>query len=178
MAFTREGIKARLNQRLGEEYIVCRKEAITELAPEIKREYEELARNEIMKWYSAYTPMFYGRRMSMLNIPYGEVNLSDWTFEMAFRSGLMGKDRKGGDLYEKVFIGGWHGGAWAGDTFRYRRPVNKWYVWGRQAVRTESAFDMYNADQEALSEKWREKILERTMEKLIPKIPDILWEVF
>lgn len=65
------------------------------------------------------------------------------------------KDRRGGDLFNKVFIEGWHGGAESGPGHpsaglpRYRVPTPYYTHWGPIAYRTESPFEIFTKNLDA-----------------------------
>jgi len=63
-------------------------------------------------------------------------------------------------LYDRVFIEGWHGGAWDGFSMRYRTPYPYYIKWGKHAVRTTSALNLFNRKVPSLEDKYKQKIME------------------
>lgn len=124
-------------------------------------------------FYAAYTPTQYERTYGLydvLNISYDRYGrvMYDEILDL-LDPGRMHTDRKGGDLFQKVFMEGWHGGAenigtsediWGSHPSPgipyYRKPGfvtfpdgtrrwHKWGKWGRRSVRTIApATMMYN----------------------------------
>lgn len=111
----------------------------------------------VNQFYAAYTPNFYDRHdglYDVLDMTYdqrGIVITGDGN-KLLFNKSEMHGDRRGGDLFNKVFIEGWHGGAessYRGDHPEsgvpyYRKPVGYYKYWGRRAVQTESPYHIIN----------------------------------
>lgn len=136
---------------------------------------EQLFNEAVNKFYSSYTPSQYERTWGLydvLNISqngYGEVIYDD-VIDLLDPSRLH-TDRKGGDLFEKVFMHGWHGGAeaiysneelWGSHPSTsgvpyYRKPGfitlpngakvwHRWGQWGKRAVQTIAPAEiLYNS---------------------------------
>jgi len=155
--------------------VECNEEALRELAPAIEQSFKEIYDTAVQEWYAAYSPKFYSRRGSLNNMADFIVDTDAFKATVGFFRSRMGKDRKNGDLSEKVFEQGWHGGANYNGTPHYRRPVpieaggdydgRGWFRWGREAVRTPSPLMLFDEQFDTLCEEWRGKIGALTLEK-------------
>jgi hypothetical protein len=84
----------------------------------------EIFVNAVNDFYSAYTPMFYVRTdglYDVLDIKTDKRGVVKYdSVDDLLEPSYMHKDRNGGDLYNKVFVSGFHGGAtgtdWRGET--------------------------------------------------------------
>ena len=113
----------------------------------------------VNQFYADYKPIpggytrQYGLR-DVLDIAYDHsgVVITGHDNRLLFDENEMHRDRKGGDLFHKVFMEGWHGGAESsrnGDHPEpgipyYRTPVDSYRYWGGKAVRTESPYHIIN----------------------------------
>lgn len=119
----------------------------------------EIFNRAVNQFYADYKPIpggyerQYGLR-DVLDIAYdyrGTV-ITGHDNRLLFDENEMHGDRRGGDLFNKVFIEGWHGGAEDsrnGDhpdpgTPYYRTPVGSYRYWGGKAVKTESPYHIIN----------------------------------
>ena len=85
----------------------------------------------------------------MYNIGVANFTQNKLDVEVGFEPDNMPQYERNGSkdgLYNLVYVGGWHGGAWGakGKDFNgpesvphYRRPLWKWTQWGRAAEREE-----------------------------------------
>lgn len=119
----------------------------------------EIFNNAVNQFYADYTPIpggydrQYGLR-DVLNIAYDQrgIVITGNDNRLLFDEMEMHGDRKGGDLFNKVFIEGWHGGAESscrGDHPEtgvpyYRTPIGFYKYWGGKAVKTESPYHIIN----------------------------------
>ena len=105
-----------------------------------------------------------------------------------FDQSKMHKDRHGGDLFNKVFMSGWHGGAESGDghpqngTPYWRTPIPIYSRWGRKARKTTSPYTMIARDLGAIeggemfmkfkeiSQYYNDKAVKTVIEHDIPDI--------
>lgn len=117
----------------------------------------EIFNRAVNQFYAEYTPKFYDRQYGLrdvLDIAYDHrgVVITGHDNRLLFDENEMHGDRKGGDLFNKVFIEGWHGGAESsrnGDhpepgTPYYRKPVGSYRYWGGKAEKTESPYHIIN----------------------------------
>ena len=117
----------------------------------------DIFNNAVDQFYTSYKPDFYEREYGLydvLNLEYDDRGLifTGNNNRGIFDEGKMHGDRKGGDLFNKVFIQGWHGGAessYRGDHPEpgipyYRKPVGYYTYWGRRSVQTKSPYDIIN----------------------------------
>lgn len=132
----------------------------------------QIFNSAVQEFYDAYTPKEYNRTYGLYDVldlktdSHGMVITSANGYLDLFDSSSLHGDRSGGDLFQKVFMEGWHGGAesiasgkaavWGSHpspgTPYYRRSgfvtypnstTKKWHKygkWGRVAVRTESPY--------------------------------------
>ncbi len=149
----------------------------------------QIFNDAVGNFYAAYTPTQYDRTYGLydvLNISYDRYGrvMYDEVLDLLEPS-RMHTDRKGGDLFQKVFMEGWHGGAerigaseeiWGAHPSPgvpyYRKPGfitlpdgtrkwHKWGKWGRRSVRTVApATMMYNELLVAESGYLHNKLLE------------------
>lgn len=123
---------------------------------------EELFKDSVTEWYDAYTPSKYRRRGNtssgtggLYEIFKTNVNADgDFDYdsvESLYNPNGMHKDRKGGDLYQKVFIQGWHGGG--GWPPRYRLPYRKYYRWGSIAYKSEPADQIFRRSLDSVDDE-------------------------
>ena len=149
----------------------------------------QIFNDAVGNFYAAYTPTQYDRTYGLydvLNISYDRYGrvMYDEVLDLLEPS-RMHTDRKGGDLFQKVFMEGWHGGAerigtseeiWGAHPSPgvpyYRKPGfitlpdgtrkwHKWGKWGRRSVRTVApAAMMYNELLVAESGDLHNKLLE------------------
>lgn len=131
---------------------------------------KQLFNDAVNKFYSSYTPSQYERTWGLYDVlsisqnSFGEVIYDD--IQDILDPSRMHTDRKGGDLFEKVFMHGWHGGAeginsneemWGNHpspgTPYYRKPGfitlpdgtrvwHRWGQWGKRAVKTTPPADI------------------------------------
>ena len=171
------------------EYLKRTKEAImtyanAETDKAVKKSYKEFGiyesneirrifRNAVDKWYGSYTPTLYDRQgntdsgtgglYEILDIKFdarGMVLIDSLTFDDIYNPSNLHPDRRGGSLYEKVFVQGWHGGAETissekapiygehpNDGVPYYRTPHPYYShWGGEAYRSESVYDMVQTE--------------------------------
>lgn len=140
-------------------------EAWTEVKPEIAEAFEKIYEQAIGRWYDAYTPIFYSRNHSLYDLMETKEDGSDGAFTFLFDGANMTHDRHGDSLFEKVFIQGWHGGAYAGDTIRYRTPYGGYWHWGRRAVRTLPAYYIFEKEKEHKVAYYSQRIADVAMQK-------------
>lgn len=154
----------------------CIKESAQELIPEIAMDVDNVFAEAVLQWYSSYSPAFYRRNESLYGIMDLEQSPEELMLEWTFDGGKMTRDRHGGSLFDKVFVHGWHGGAYAGDTIRYRKPVPKsmggnasgvgFYRWGRRAVRTPSPYFLFQKKEKVLEKSYSQRMVALATEKL------------
>lgn len=118
----------------------------------VKHEVKNAFNDAIRSWYDSYPTKIYKRRGSngsggLFDLLKDEVEMAsgndgERVYRADYDEGKMHGLRSGGGneyLYDLVFKRGYHGGAPdESGTYRYRRPVGKWYAWSRQAVQTEA----------------------------------------
>lgn len=113
----------------------------------------------VNQFYADYKPIpcgyerQYGLR-DVLEIAYDQrgIVITGNDNRLIFDENKMHGDRRGGDLFNKVFVEGWHGGAessYRGDhpepgTPYYRKPIGSYRYWGGKAVKTESPYHIIN----------------------------------
>lgn len=158
-------------QAIGEQIQEKVSEKANKLLPDVKekiyREFGEYQQKEVTRlfkeavdqFYAAYTPTYYERNRSLYNAlefepdEYGIVDEQIDNDSLFGSDGLSAFERGGGSggLFERVFMGGFHGGAtgidWRGEirtTPSYRTPYGFYYNWGKEAVHTESPHDLAN----------------------------------
>lgn len=133
----------------------------------------QIFNDAVATFYASYTPTQYKRTFDLYNVlnisydRYGRVAYDELTDLLD--PSRMHTDRKGGDLFQKVFMEGWHGGAenistgadmWGDHPSPgipyYRKPGlvtspngnkkwHRWGKWGRKSVQTVApATIMYN----------------------------------
>lgn len=146
------------------------KEAGQELLPEIEVGLEMIYQQAVDQWYGAYSPEFYGRSGSVYDLMEIEAMPEDLYLEYAFNGDGLTHDRHGGSLFQKVFVKGWHGGAYDGSTMRYRKPVGFWYMWGRQAVRTASPYFLFEKRKKTMEDKYSQRLQQMVLEKIKAKL--------
>lgn len=132
----------------------------------------QIFNSAVQEFYDAYTPKEYNRTYGLYDVldlktdSRGMVITSANGYLDLFDSSSLHGDRSGGDLFQKVFMEGWHGGAesiasgkaavWGNHpspgTPYYRRSgfvtypnstAKRWHKygkWGRVAVRTKSPY--------------------------------------
>lgn len=199
----RERRKTRLISRLREAYEPIKKENINLIMDEFSKKQQEYIerkfKDAVTQFYNNYDPEYYirlGNKKSESGGLYDIVNVGkaqDETGQVDFERGIdqvLDEDRapmgRNGydDIYEKVFKGGWHGGAeginakaarvWGAHpdpgTPYYRKPGmvylsglgrvwHKYGRWGRKAVQDEmSPYDVFRKQIEANEEKDSRKI--------------------
>ena len=165
-------------------------------------DYQRMAITEIFtdavrEFYNAYSPSSYSRTNGLYDIlelktnEYGIVEYGSVTDLL--EPGNMHTDRSGGDLFAKVFMLGWHGGATGTDKWgvsksspHYRTPVG-WYThWGAPAAWSEPPYDIFERNlEEAESgrifsefKKISDKHNELAMARVRKLLPSINAEVF
>ena len=148
----------------------CHKETVRELLPEIELGFEFIYQNAVDKWYSSYWPRLYRRKGSLYDLMEIDTDIDNTSLEYTFSDSNMTKDRHGGSLFDKVFVHGWHGGAYAGDTISYRRPAPWYWEWGSVAVKTPSAYFLFEKSKKEIEEKYKEKIKAATLDKVRSRI--------
>lgn len=135
---------------------------------------QQIFDSAVSSFYNSYSPSQYNRTYGLYDVldisydRYGRVMYED--VKDLLDPSKMHTDRKGGDLFNKVFMEGWHGGAeaiysneeiWGSHPSSsgvpyYRKPGlitlpngtkvwHRWGRWGRKSVRTIApAVTMYN----------------------------------
>lgn len=144
-----------------EEYAKAIKDTYEEFGRYQEMIIEEIFNNAVNQFYTSYTPDFYDRTRGLydvldLIIDKRGIVLTGMDNMLLFDRDKMHGDRKGGDLFHKVFIEGWHGGAessYRGDhpesgTPYYRKPYRYYTQWGKRAKRTESPYQIINQELE------------------------------
>ena len=115
----------------------------------------------VNEFYNSYSPNTYVRQYGLLDVlslqidENGEIardgNTDQEIINKMFNPSAMHKDRHGGDLFNKVFVQGWHGGAESGTGHPhsgvpyYRTPYPYFSHWGNMAVKTASPFELLKA---------------------------------
>lgn len=156
----------------------------------------------VSSFYDSYTPGIYKRTNGLFDVLDLKVDDNGMVISYSndymdmFNEEKMHKGRSGNDLFQKVFVSGYHGGAenpYDGGTLCYRapglyRPENGdkpyWYrygKWGRPAVRTKSAYEMFVEDMrsaeggemldafKSISQKHNDMAIDRVV-KMIPRL--------
>lgn len=148
-----------------------------------QRRLESLFEEAVRQFYDAYSPSFYSRSESMYDVLNLQKNgdgliIYDDVMDLLDRT-KMTVDRKGGDLFNKVFVEGWHGGAEGiNDALAerygahpspgipyYRTPHPYYTRWGKQAFRSESPYDRFKISVEAEEGGSMSAELQRILEK-------------
>lgn len=140
----------RLIKNLQETVDNCKPEVTKQTLDLVDKKLHYFFETAITRFYSTYSPYYYDRRGTMNNIFFTERDGSLLRFW--FDSDLMPyRDGSVGDLYDTVFVHGYHGGASSGDghpnpgTPYYRKPVGEWSQWGRPALQAPiSPLDHFN----------------------------------
>lgn len=159
-------------EALNEETDRAMDDAMKEFGIYQQQKITEIFKNAVAEFYSAYTPKSYDRTKGLYNVldlhtdEHGMVITGVNGYQDLFDASQMHGDRNGGDLFNKVFMEGWHGGAesiaeskadtWgthpAQGTPHYRRPgfvrypnstKVKWHKygkWGKAAVQTKAPY--------------------------------------
>ena len=140
-------------------------EAWVEVKPEIVDAFEEIYKQSVDRWYGAYTPIFYSRNHSLYDLMEMEDDDAGGALTFLFDGANMTHDRHGDSLFEKVFIKGWHGGAYAGDTIRYRTPYGGYWHWGRRAIRTLPVYFIFEKAKESKVAYYSQRIADVAMQK-------------
>lgn len=179
--------KARLIKERAEAYAEKETKAAMKRADIEFGAYQQVRIREIFNtavdsFYQSYSPSYYGRRNSLYDmlqlhtddsgmVISGLVEATDATDYRGLFDKTMPTDRKGGSLFDIVFVEGWHGGAksinaaaaatWGAHPSPgvpyYRRGgivigkngkrfYHKYGKWGRQTVRTESPYQKISMD--------------------------------
>ena len=105
---------------------------------------KEFYQISVLQFYNDYPNPIYDRRGSLEYLFRTKKEGSTLKFwfepsEIVSRTGYSGED----GLYTTVFKEGWHGGANNNGTMRYRTPIPYYRYWGKNAVQTFSAYDMF-----------------------------------
>lgn len=114
----------------------------------------------VQQFYNAYTPIEYSRTGGLFKVlqmrtdENGVVQSEDEKHMDLYDPSRMHKDRKGGDLFDKVFVHGWHGGAASGPYHPYPgapyyRTYNDWGrygAWGRRAYQSKAPADIIHEE--------------------------------
>jgi len=144
-------------------------ELIPEFAKEIKKIYAErdvegFGSGAVAEWYGAYKPRQYHRKESLYNLMEIDEDAANMRVGWGFSDANMTKDRKGGSLFEKVFVQGWHGGSPDPDTGEMIYPFGH-----LPAVQTESALSIFNRMEVEVEQNYRDKIVELTQQRFAQK---------
>lgn len=149
---------SRLTDIANEEFDTADEDAYREYAVVEKETVQRIFADAVSSFYNAYSPMFYNREgdsgsqtgglFDILDIQedeYGMVSTEASGYVDLFNEANSPTDKEGNSLYEQVFMQGWHGGAIGTDkrgvsvsTPHYRTPYDKYYRWGREAVKTQA----------------------------------------
>lgn len=98
-------------------------------------EYRNIANTVIKEFYDSYTPDYYNNRTYSLYNAFKIKSGYGWVDWKLTSGGLDGHRASQELIFDYMIEGGWHGGAMADDgIMRYRKPVDKYYYWGRPAV--------------------------------------------
>ena len=94
-----------------------------------RRTIREIFANAVQTFYDAYTPAYYNRSEGLFDVldihENADGTVAYDTVDNLLDPSAMHKDRKGGDLYNKVFVKGWHGGAESGRYIPKRNTSDK-----------------------------------------------------
>lgn len=135
------------------------KEIDKQLAQQKKKKWETITSNAAQRFYSGYLPAFYHRRYSLYDVGVAEYTPDGLDVSVGYDPSKMSQYERGGSedgLYNLVYRGGWHGGAWGanGSDFvgpesvpHYREPVYSWINWGRAAIREDIPPQQYADEQ-------------------------------
>lgn len=168
-------LKDRIEKVCQETYRETIIEMIPSIIEDIKRVYSEAAD----EWYAAYTTHTYKRQRGLDSVlDVGADKENEMAISLTFDDAKMHRGRNGYDLFEKVFVHGWHGGAGKGGEdegklksgpLYYRRPPY-FRSWGRKAVQTEAPYDIWTRKKKDLLMGKRSelevKLQQRVAEKL------------
>lgn len=192
-----EELANRVLKDLNERTSIAMDNAMREFGVYQKNKITEIFNNAVDKWYLSYTPSMYERTYGLydvLSLKYNENGtvFIDDNYRSLFDPSLMHKDRHGGDLFEKVFIEGWHGGAESGEDhpeigarmgigIPYYRTPPHWTEWSRRARKTKSAYkiicedinSIYGTEMFDMFKKISQKHNDIAVEMVIKNIPYI-----
>lgn len=159
-----EKLKTLVLDDLNKETDKAKEKSYREFGVYQKAEIRRLFNEAVKKWYDSYEPKIYHREYGLYKVldfstsedKYGMVSTRSQMYDELYNSSLMPTGRNGYDLFEKVFIEGWHGGAesiaqekeeqWGvhpnpGVPY-YRTPHPKYNMWGNEAEQTESVYSI------------------------------------
>ncbi len=144
----------------------CAREAVRETKSEIEQRLIKAYTQAATDWYGAYTPEYYNRRGSLYNLMSFD-DPDDETIEYVISgSGWVGSNPSPPTtLFNKVFVEGWHGGAFDGSTMRYRTGPG-FVHWGRRAVRTMSPMILFDEGKKTLEEEYSTILSANVQKKL------------
>lgn len=189
--------KKRLEEETDEAFRKSDAEALEEFAVYQTEYLSKLFYEAVTEFYGAYTPVLYERQGNVSSQSGGLYELltaSDGTVYQSVDDMVnpekMHKDRKGGDLFTKVFVDGWHGGAESGDGHPpgkdpyYRKPHPYYTQWGKKAKQTKSPRSIiddkwYAAEKktgdlylylESLLDEKDKKVIESVYSKIVPRV--------
>ena len=182
--------------------------ALQEAAVEFGERQQEVMEREffsaVTAFYNTYHPKYYEREgdtsthtgglYDLLNLEkdvWGRVSYA--SYDDLLDQSQMTLDRRGNNLYNKVFVQGWHGGAEGGEGHPnpgvpyWRTPQGQYYNWGRRAKRAKTPpyerfiKQIYAAERGELSNEFhdiQQRYVDEAMERTKQRVPQLISEIF
>lgn len=152
-----DSFEAKILKRMNDAVDKANASTIKEILPKYTKDIEDTFKGAAMEWYGHYTPEYYSRNHSLYNLVRITSNIQTGEFKVEISDDEMTKDRHGGSLFDKVVVQGWHGGAPdESGVIRYRAPYPTYTHWGRPAVRTTSALELFDQKTQDLIDEYTE----------------------
>lgn len=158
------------------------------LLPRLETDVRNAYYDAADEWYSAYMPRYYKREGKpafhnggLFDIMDTELDTSNyyvgWTFKGDELTGRSNGNGTRQNLFTKVFVQGWHGGAYDSQTgrMRYRKPLYIWSEWGRNAVRTGSPYKLFTKKKEMLERLYQAELYDMVEKGFFQKWQEIGW---
>lgn len=170
-------------------------EAASKFIPELQETLTNKFKDIVKDYYDDYSPEYYSRRGTMYNILKFNSDIKtatiSWDFdpsEMPYSHGGGGAHDGGDTLFEKAFVGGWHGGAMSisGEkeaeygthpspgTPYYRSPYPWFTKWGVPAKRSASPLDEFNKYWDTNHRFFEEMFQMYAQNEFEAKVPEIM----
>lgn len=136
-------------KKVEEQIAELNKKAIEKALPKFVEKMDKELKNRyelsVDRFYESYNPQFYERRYSLYSLLQTDYDQSKKTYNLEFDPSKLqytGADAASyshgeSGLYNTVFRGGFHGGAYHDGDFYWRKPYPYYTQWGRKAAYSE-----------------------------------------
>lgn len=138
-----------VNKSLEAQLTELNKKVLKKAIPKFAKKFDQKLANfyelSVDKFYEGYSPLIYDRRGSLYNLLVTNYDSLKRTYDIEFDpnkitySSEASASHSRGEfgLYNTVFRGGFHGGAYHDGDYYWRTPHPDYYAWGRPAAYEE-----------------------------------------